>query len=301
MDKERISLTIAPGGENHRDNQFIGEKPVDGTGFTAKDLEGAYEILKREEFYGDNVELLNLNELSGNDQLKTANDNMQARVLIIRNFVNRNVNRNAPDNTQKIYKECIKHEWDAKYLDPNKYREEVVDGKTVKLRGKVMNKRARTNICFACDIEQEPDYINGKGRIADFNKTKYIKKYSEKIVKCLNLCMKEIKSKTEIKMEVVEGNRYYDLKKTGIGFHGDTERVVVICITIGGGGNFPMCFQWFHKKRPIGEMIEFGLNDGDVYVMSEKAVGRDWKKSTFPTLRHAAGAKKYTTLKKYDK
>ena len=42
-----------------------------------------------------------------------------------------------------------------------------------------------------------------------------------------------IGSKTKVLINVVEGNRYYDLKKTGIGFHGDTERVVVICLSIG--------------------------------------------------------------------
>ena len=35
---ERISYTMAPGGENHRDNQFIGVEPVLGTGLTAKDV-----------------------------------------------------------------------------------------------------------------------------------------------------------------------------------------------------------------------------------------------------------------------
>jgi hypothetical protein len=30
-----------------------------------------------------------------------------------------------------------------------------------------------------------------------------------------------------------------------------------------------------------------------MYVMSEKAVGFDWKKRIVPTLRHAAGCDKY--------
>jgi hypothetical protein len=40
------------------------------------------------------------------------------------------------------------------------------------------------------------------------------------------------------------------------------------------------------------------LNDGDMYIMSEKAVGTDWKKKNICTLRHSAGIKgsKYTTL-----
>jgi hypothetical protein len=34
--------------------------------------------------------------------------------------------------------------------------------------------------------------------------------------------------------------------------------------------------------------------------MSEKSVGADWKKKVIYTLRHAAGAEKYRTLKKWE-
>ena len=39
------------------------------------------------------------------------------------------------------------------------------------------------------------------------------------------------------------------------------------------------------------------IEHGDIYIMSEKAVGNDWLNSNIPTLRHAAGAEKYTSLK----
>ena len=38
------------------------------------------------------------------------------------------------------------------------------------------------------------------------------------------------------------------------------------------------------------------LDDGDFYVMSEKASGNDEKKTHIPTLKHATGAKKFTAL-----
>ena len=41
------------------------------------------------------------------------------------------------------------------------------------------------------------------------------------------------------------------------------------------------------------------LNTGDIYIMSEKAVGSDWRKSSMYTLRHAAGCNKYLSLDKY--
>jgi hypothetical protein len=41
------------------------------------------------------------------------------------------------------------------------------------------------------------------------------------------------------------------------------------------------------------------LQAGDLYIMSDKATGNDWKKSSILTLRHAAGAAKYTTIKNF--
>ena len=49
MKKERMSLTCAPGGENHAGMEIIGRMPVKGEGFTAKlwsiDLTGYNERL----------------------------------------------------------------------------------------------------------------------------------------------------------------------------------------------------------------------------------------------------------------
>jgi hypothetical protein len=55
-------------------------------------------------------------------------------------------------------------------------------------------------------------------------------------------------------------------------------------------------YQWFYRSKPIGKRIKFDLNDGDIYFMCKKAVGTDWKRKVFPTLRHAAGSKKYLSI-----
>ena len=87
---------------------------------------------------------------------------------------------------------------------------------------------------------------------------------------------------------VAEGNSYHDLKKCYIGPHGDTERKIVIAIRL--GRQFPMYFHWYYKSKPIGDIITLPiLNHGDVYIMSEKAVGQDWKSPNKITLRHSAG------------
>ena len=92
-----------------------------------------------------------------------------------------------------------------------------------------------------------------------------------------------------------EGNYYYDVSKCRIGFHGDGERKRVVGLRL--GASIPLHYQWFQKSRPVGERSIIMLNHGDLYVMSEKAVGTDWLYKNTLTLRHAAGSKKYTTIK----
>ena len=38
------------------------------------------------------------------------------------------------------------------------------------------------------------------------------------------------------------------------------------------------------------------IEHGDMYIMSEKATGFDWKSKSKYTLRHAAGCQKYTDI-----
>ncbi len=72
------------------------------------------------------------------------------------------------------------------------------------------------------------------------------------------------------------GNLYYNNKKCGIGFHGDSERKRVIACSL--GDRRPIHWQWYHKSKPIRERIKFEIGNGDMYIMSEKASGFDWKK-----------------------
>lgn len=292
MNTERFSLTMAPGGENHRGNQLIGRMPVKGEGFTHNDISFMEEYFNIKNH--DGVEVLDLNLLSGieTEEFKNIDEDNYAKVLILRNYSNK---------TREIYKELVKDEWDSRYLDPNKYRVEIIDGKEIRKRGRVLNKHARRNLCYVAGMQQTPNYIEGKGTIVDLNTKEDLKCVVMKLEKELKNALSIGGSESKVEINVVEGNRYYDLKKTGIGFHGDTERVVVICLTIGGGGGYPMRWQWFKDGKPIGNSINMKLNDGDVYIMSEKAVGTDWKMRSKYTLRHAAGAEKYRSLKKWQK
>jgi len=308
MKTERFSLTCAPGGENNRGMEIIGRIPIKGEGFTAEDIGGLsvyfkattpkYLALKSWENHNP-VEVLNLNVLSGKDcYVYDLDDEDQARVLLLRDWAG--VWCGGQGWTKQVYRELASRRWDAEYLDPNKYRTEIVDGKEVKVRGKRLNKLARTNLCFVAGREQEPAVYEGKGTIYDLKKLESLNRGVEKLKKQIAEGLIEIGSKTKVEINVVEGNRYYSLKNTGIGFHGDTERVVVICISI-GCDNYPMRWQWFKDGMPVGKSIDITLNSGDVYIMSEKAVGADWKLKSKYTLRHSAGAQKYRDLARWEK
>ena len=68
------------------------------------------------------------------------------------------------------------------------------------------------------------------------------------------------------------------------------DQVLVVGVRLGAGADgMPLKFQWYKEGRPLGSEGHIALNAGDVYIMSEKAVGTDWKRKTIHTLRHAAG------------
>lgn len=158
-----------------------------------------------------------------------------------------------------------------------------VDTKAM-MRGKVVNKHARYNLCFS-DFSQEPDYAQGRGRIIDFINVPLTSELRTKLPIFLGDKASELQG---------EGNYYYDVCKCGIGFHGDGERQIVIGTRL--GAEFPLEYQWFYNSQAIGSRVRVNLHHGDIYIMSTKAVGQDWKRRSIPTLRHAAGATKYLTI-----
>lgn len=69
-----------------------------------------------------------------------------------------------------------------------------------------------------------------------------------------------------------------------------------MAIRLCNGKCYPIEYQWFHKGKPVGKRAIIELEDGDLYVMSEKASGFDWKRQNVPTLRHATGVAKFTKI-----
>lgn len=170
-------------------------------------------------------------------------------------------------NSSDLFDELIELNWDTK----------------AKMYGRVVNKNARYNLCFS-DFKQKPNYEQGKGRIIAFEDVPILNTIRKKLIKLIGI--------SDI---VAEGNYYYDVTKCGIGFHGDAERKLVIGTRL--GASMPLEYQWFFESKPIGERIHLELNDGDIYFMSEKATGNDWKSRSIYTLRHAAGSDKFIKVK----
>ena len=93
-----------------------------------------------------------------------------------------------------------------------------------------------------------------------------------------------------------EGNWYRDDTIGQIGWHGDGERRVVVCLCLGRSS--PLYYAWRAPKSSenVG-MRQIDVHHGDIYVMSSKATGSDWLRGTgdYPKGRrgwrlvHAAG------------
>lgn len=152
------------------------------------------------------------------------------------------------------------------------------------MRGRVVTKRARHNLCFAA-AGQEPDYEAGRGRVVAFADVPRLAAVRAALPRVFGAKAAGL---------YAEGNYYYDVGKCGIGFHGDGERRIVVAVRL--GAPIPLHFQWFLRGRPVGRRVALALGHGDVYASSEKAVGTDWRRTVVPTLRHAAGAPKYLTV-----
>ena len=188
-----------------------------------------------------------------------------ASVLVLRNGADFLLEKYGV-SSDDMYEELLSLEWDSKYYDTR--------------RNKVLNKLARHNVCFG-SAGCEPDYENKIGRIVGYDEVKVMSFWKQEIEAFVG----------EEKGLQAEGNYYYDVKKCGIGFHGDSERRKVIGLNLGESREIN--WIWYQNGERISERIRVELNHGDMYLMSEKSAGFDWKKRKIMTVRHAAGAANY--------
>jgi hypothetical protein len=257
--KSTITLTFGDQAENHVGMQQMGERVAEGQGFQYEDIEAIYSRL---EALGATVERYDLHENDPEWDLPPA------YLLVIRNAVSFFL----PE--EKDANESCFQEQAALPVDKKAY-----------MYGRVVQKHARWNLCFDHQ-SQDPDYAKGRGRVISFNDVPLTHRIMEQFPVYFGEKARDLKG---------EGNYYYDTRTCGIGYHGDSERRKVIALRL--GAPLSICYQWYRHGNPVGYTMEIPLNGGDMYLMSEKAVGTDWKKPTIYTLRHATGAKKFTDVK----
>lgn len=268
MKGQTITLTLGEVAENHAGNQQIGTKSK--TGFTKDDLLEFKDHFEAAGFDTEWVDLFKhlpekyhgLKGVAWRGGCRTGSDT--GFVLIVRNGVEYGCEAN------QLFEEQRALTYDKKAL----------------MRGRVVNKRARYNLCFDHD-PQDADYEKGMGTIISYKDVPMLAKLHSSYSGLV-----EDKGYPELK---VESNYYYDTAKCGIGYHGDTERSIVIGARLGTA--IPLTYRWYYQKESVTDPIPVTLNHGDVYFMSEKATGNDWKKWSMVTLRHAAGCSEYTKLR----
>ena len=255
------SLTIGNGGENHTGMEFLGNMRKKGQGWDIDRLLYAKEIM--ENIFDKQVDLYNLNKecLEGVTIPEGQKPN-DAYLMVVRGFLSDKVHQN-------MIKELGSYVWDRKYWDTR--------------RQKVLNKLARANVCYGKE-GREANYAEGKGTIVGFEQSPLV----GNLLKVVEILMRD-------KDLIVEGNQYDDVSKNGIGPHGDSERVCVSCLRV--GESMPMKFGMFWNCKLRGKPFETVMNGGDLYFMSEEAVGAEWKSRSKWVWRHCAGAKKYLKMK----
>ena len=258
------AITFCDRAENHQGMQMIGSSAA--RGFSYKELRAA---VKR---FGATATLHDLRKSL--PKSRRAEAGAKAYVLVIKGGVNKMLKDTAA--ADRLMTEIAATAFDTTALM----------GRGVGRR--VKNKHARHNNCIG-DVAQAPEIAAGKGTVVPFSSLPWLTRLRAAL-SCLGPLGTGL---------VAETNKYFDVAKCGIGWHGDAERRVVVGVRLGASAAMPLKFQWFQQSSPLGDVLSLDLQHGDMYVMSDKAVGHDWMKDRKGlTLRHAAGAEKYAGNKR---
>lgn len=250
---QTFTITFSETVENHVGMEKI-SMGRNISGFTPQELVVAYENFRK---VGANAEIIDLRVSCGIDQIPefSSDPNSYAYLLV-------------------VYDGCAKMG-----IHPNAlYREQEsleYDTKTYS-KGRVVNKHARHNLCFA-DYYQVADFDNKKGTIIPFSSLPQLAKVREKLPEFI----------PRAKQLYAEANKYYDTSKCYISFHGDAERKMVIGIRL--GKKFELHYRYYYKSKQVGKTFTLDLPHGCLYVMDQKTSGNDWKLKNTLTLRHGAG------------
>jgi len=251
--KSRYAITFGEVALLHIGGVEIGSQRA--SGFSVSELRALVAS------FGAHAELIMLSDMLP-AELRSDNE---AATLVIRNGASVFLNKDSA--ADDLLKEQQAIQYDCKFWDVR--------------RSKTLNKRARHNIVFGEEgIKPSKDYrqytvqaFDGMPHLSTF-RASLAKRLGEKAA---GLC--------------AEGNHYFDAT-TGIGFHGDSERKTVICLSLGRSSTLRYCWR-MPGSSENGPCVDIEVHHGDVYVMSEKATGFDWRSRSKVRVVHGAGSAKY--------
>lgn len=230
-------------------------------GFTVDDLRASHAA------HPDESELVMVSDALPED-LREANE---AAVLVFRGGAE--LLGVDPDD---LLREQGRVPYDRKYWDAKKSPKRVADGKEGAL-----NKQARLNVVFGERGQAHSDDYQ-QPTIQAFAGVPLLAELRERLAEILGPKAAGLNA---------EGN-YYHKPDSGIGYHGDAERKIVICLSLGGETTLRYHWRLPHSSAHTLPPIDLRVGHGDIYVMSEKATGHDWRKTSKVRVVHAAGDQK---------
>lgn len=192
-----ITITFGDQAENHVGMEKLGKMAAEG--FSLAELK---EARAKFEERGAVCELLDLRDALCETEHEARAP--EAAVLIVRGGANVLLEKGGK-SAKDMYEEQNKLGWDTKFYNTRPK--------------KTQNKRARYNLCFST-FDQAADFDRGKGTVVSFDR-----------LPCLSLVRNSLPDFLGAKAKglVAEGNKYYDVTKCGIGYHG---KFFCICICI---------------------------------------------------------------------
>lgn len=191
----------------------------------------------------------------------------EAGLLVIKNGLNLIMQDN--DYADRMLVEQNATKYDTQYFDRRRQR--------------ALNKRARHNAVFGPEhIDHSEDYK--QSTVISYKEVPLLSRYRDTMPQLFGIKAQNLNT---------EGNFYFE-NKSGIGFHGDSERKIVICCSLGTPTTLRFCWRAPRsKEKAYKPPFDFHIEHGDIYIMSEKATGFDWRCTSKFRLVHGAGADKY--------
>lgn len=158
--------------------------------------------------------------------------------------------------------------------------------KRTKMYGKWLDKIARVNTCITDGFQLPSEGVSSQVPFSSMPECQAARGFVG--------CLTGIEGLYAEINYYPEKNGFASGKKCGegyIGFHGDAERLDVIGSNMGPSPRI-LVFRPYCNGQQNGPDTRIVLQPGDMYIMSEKATGFDWKNRKIQTYRHAAGSVK---------